>query len=188
MKDYSKGKIYKIVCNVTGLIYIGSTCEPTLARRLAKHTSLYKIWTNDNTKVCNMTSFKILENNNYDIILIEDYPCERKDQLHARERHYIETIVCVNKVIPTRSIIEYRFDHKDKISDAWKKYYEENKATLKVKRKIHRDQNIDKIKELKKERNTIKHTCCCGRKYTIDHKARHEATKLHQDYMKSEEV
>ena len=36
MPDYSKGKIYKIVCNVTGLVYVGSTCEPTLARRLAK--------------------------------------------------------------------------------------------------------------------------------------------------------
>ena len=42
MIDYSKGKIYKIVCNNTGLIYIGSTCEPTLARRLAKHVGNYK--------------------------------------------------------------------------------------------------------------------------------------------------
>ncbi len=41
MPDYSKGKIYKIVCNTTGLVYIGSTCEPTLARRLAGHRGAY---------------------------------------------------------------------------------------------------------------------------------------------------
>jgi hypothetical protein len=186
MIDYSKGKIYKIVCNITGLIYIGSTCEPTLARRLTGHIKNYKRWKREEENF--VSCFKILENNNYDIILIEDYPCERKDQLHARERHYIQTIVCVNKVIPTRSIKEYRIDHKSKISDAWKNYYEENKATLKVKNKIRRDQNIDKIKELKKERNSMKHICCCGHKYTIDHKSRHEATKIHQDYMKSQEV
>ena len=25
--DYSKAKIYKIVCNTTGLIYVGATCK-----------------------------------------------------------------------------------------------------------------------------------------------------------------
>ena len=36
MVNYQLGKIYKIVDNTNGNIYIGSTCEPTLARRLAK--------------------------------------------------------------------------------------------------------------------------------------------------------
>ena len=35
MPDYNKGKIYKIVDNTNNNIYIGSTCEPTLAHRLA---------------------------------------------------------------------------------------------------------------------------------------------------------
>ena len=33
MIDYTKSKIYKIVCNTTGLIYIGSTVNK-LSRRL----------------------------------------------------------------------------------------------------------------------------------------------------------
>jgi hypothetical protein len=41
---YRNGKIYKIVCNITGLTYYGSTCEPTLARRLAKHRGCYNRW------------------------------------------------------------------------------------------------------------------------------------------------
>ncbi len=44
MPDYKLGKIYKIVCNITGKVYYGSTCEPTLARRLAKHAGNYKRW------------------------------------------------------------------------------------------------------------------------------------------------
>ena len=73
MPDYSKGKIYKIECYTTGLIYIGSTCEPTIAKRLAKHNSNFTRWKKDNTKENYMTSFKVLENNNYDICLIETY-------------------------------------------------------------------------------------------------------------------
>ena len=34
--NYQLGKIYKIVDNTNGNIYIGSTCETTLARRLNK--------------------------------------------------------------------------------------------------------------------------------------------------------
>ena len=34
MRDYKDGKIYKIVCNNTGLTYYGSTCEKRLSRRL----------------------------------------------------------------------------------------------------------------------------------------------------------
>ena len=37
MVNYQLGKIYKIVCRITGEVYVGSTCETTLARRLAAH-------------------------------------------------------------------------------------------------------------------------------------------------------
>ena len=46
MPDYQLGKIYKIECNVTGKVYIGSTCEPILARRLAGHIKSYKRYLN----------------------------------------------------------------------------------------------------------------------------------------------
>ena len=34
--DYSQGKIYKIVCNKTGLVYIGSTYR-SLEQRIKEH-------------------------------------------------------------------------------------------------------------------------------------------------------
>ena len=44
MPNYQDGKIYTIVCNITDECYIGSTTEPTLARRLAGHVNNYKVW------------------------------------------------------------------------------------------------------------------------------------------------
>jgi hypothetical protein len=60
MPDYQLAKIYKIVCNITCDVYIGSTCEPILARRLAGHVSNYKSYLNG--KCNNITSFKIIAN------------------------------------------------------------------------------------------------------------------------------
>jgi hypothetical protein len=40
------------------------------------------------------TSFSVLvEGNNYEIVLLESYPCSCKEELHARERWYIEKAI-----------------------------------------------------------------------------------------------
>jgi hypothetical protein len=75
------------------------------------HISIDK---NDNDTFI-LTPTKILENNDYSIVLLEDYPCETKDQLLARERYYIENNICVNKIITTRTPKEYREKNKDKL-------------------------------------------------------------------------
>ena len=146
--DYSKGKIYRIVCDTTGLTYIGSTVE-TLSNRLSKHKSHYKHYLKDKNPF--ITSFKILENNNYKIILIDNCPCNSKEELHREERKYIETIECVNKYVPGRTDKEYRTDNKDKIKEYKKEYRENNKDKINQKNKEYREDNKDKIKETQKE-------------------------------------
>ena len=135
MVKYELAKIYKIVDNTNGKIYIGSTCEPTLARRLAGHRNDYKFFLEG--KQTFMTSYEILKNNNYEIILLEE--CKditSKDQLHKRERHYIENNDCVNIVRNVGLLNEfgkveyqkiYREENKDKIKQYYKKYNEDNK-------------------------------------------------------------
>ena len=44
MVNYQLAKVYKIVCRITGENYVGSTCEPTLARRLVAHSSACKAY------------------------------------------------------------------------------------------------------------------------------------------------
>jgi len=152
--SYQRGKIYKIVCNTTGLTYYGSTIEPTLARRLAKHNGDYKKWKQSNG-IRKAYSWKILENNNYEIVLVELYPCNSKDELHKRERFYIENNECVNKVIPTRSKQEYYEENKKKLNARHREYCEEHKQELKEKRKKyceeHREEINEKFKKYREE-------------------------------------
>ena len=83
MVNYQDGKIYKIVDNTNGNVYIGSTCKK-LSSRLADHRASYKQYLNE--KVRFITSFNVIKNGNYDIVLIEKWPCEDKEELHKRER------------------------------------------------------------------------------------------------------
>jgi len=95
MVNYQNGKNYKIIDNTNDNIYIGSTCEK-LCRRLQKHKASYKCYLNPNIKQGYMRSFDILKNNDYKIILIEDYPCEKKEQLLSREQYWIDKLDCIN--------------------------------------------------------------------------------------------
>ena len=128
MPDYQLGKIYQIVCLTTGQKYIGSTTEPTLARRLSGHVRTYKCWKKEKHNY--ISSFTIIEGGNFQIELLETCPCNSKDELNAREGHYIRTIDCVNRCVTGRSLKEsykaYRETHKTEI----KAYYEANKDRL----------------------------------------------------------
>ena len=150
MVNYSQAKVYKIVDNTNGNIYVGSTCEPTLARRLAGHVGAYKKYLNG--KYHYVTSFKILENNDYAIVLLE--ACENtttKDELHARERIYVEALDCVNKIVPLRTQKEYYETNKDILLEKKKEYYETNKDILLEKAKEYYETNKDILSEKKKE-------------------------------------
>jgi DNA polymerase III delta prime subunit len=56
-----------------------------------------------------------LEREDFSIILIEDFPCERREQLLSRERWWIDNSDCVNKNLPTRTSKEYYQDNKEEI-------------------------------------------------------------------------
>ena len=54
---------------------------------------------------------------NCNIALLELFPCESKDELVSKEAYYIRKLDCVNKVIPDRTMNEWREDNKDKIKE-----------------------------------------------------------------------
>tara|TARA_R110002049_G_scaffold206382_5_gene376918 strand:+ start:270 stop:731 length:462 start_codon:yes stop_codon:yes gene_type:complete len=117
--NYSNGKIYKIYDNTNSDVYFGSTTQ-SLARRIALHRYHAKIGKT-------IKSNSIILNGDYSISLVEQVCCQNKEQLHARERHYIENYPCLNKNIPGRSKKEYDDDHKEE----YKLYYLENKERIK---------------------------------------------------------
>jgi len=188
---YRRGKIYKIWSPSTDDIYIGSTCEPTLARRMAGHRSNFKDFKRG--KYCNNSSFLIIENGDARIELIESFPCDSKDELHAREAHYIRTLECVNKRIPGRKKKQYRQDKAEYLRKYEKQYRESNKEYIAAWKKEWAKSNGESLatnsrkfyhanKEKILERMSEKHDCYCGGKYTRSAKKRHERSKKHQDW------
>ena len=109
MPDYKQGKIYKIINHeLKGLVYYGSTAQ-TLKKRLQCHKYDSKRRNN---------SSKIMFSVGYpEIILLEYYPCETKQELEARERVFIEGNECVNIEIPGRTKNEWNEDNKEKLNE-----------------------------------------------------------------------
>jgi hypothetical protein len=172
--NYSRGKIYKIVCRKTGKQYIGSTTEPTLARRLAGHVSNLKRWKKG--KFNFVSSFTILEENDYYIELVELVPCSSRDELKVRERFHIQNNECVNKAIPLRTEKEWKEENREQINEKAKEYYEKNKEQIAEKNKEYYEKNKEQISK--------KFDCQCGGKYTFQCKKTHEKSIKHQNYLK----
>lgn len=99
INKYENGKIYMIVSSHTDKIYIGSTCN-TMSERLITHLKDYRQYIKKKKAYC--TSYDIIKLGDYDIKLLENYPCDTDDELKFREAEYIidNLDICVNKQIP----------------------------------------------------------------------------------------
>ena len=133
-------KIYKITCE-SGNVYYGSTIN-SLKKRFTHH----KNFNYNSTMTKNFI--------NPTIELVEE--CNENERV-IRESYYIKNFNCVNKVIPSRSMNEWRNDTKE-----LKKIY---------------DQNYYKEHSKKKE----KITCECGCIITRNSLMRHRKSKKHLD-------
>lgn len=148
--DYRNGKIYRLVCNNSGQQYIGSTTR-SLSKRKNDHKTKYNAWIQG--KCHFITAFKIIESGNYDIVLIEDFPCDSKEQLHSRERYWIETMDCVNKNIPCRPNQEWREANAEKIKKQRQEYAKTNFDKEAERKKEHYQSNKEQYLERVKKWN-----------------------------------
>ena len=171
MVKYENGKIYKIECNITGEKYFGSTCN-TLSHRKYYHNYGFKKW-KDN-KYNYISSYVILERGDWDIVLVENYPCKDINELKARERFYIQNNECVNMRVPNRTTREWQIE-----TNYNQTYYEANRKKLSEKAKEYYKKNFDKLKEA----YTKIITCECGASIQTNEKARHLRSKKHNDYV-----
>ena len=169
--NYQLGKIYKLVDNTNSKCFIGRTCEPTLAIRLAKHLANYKSIIKNNSNHNVTSSHKIIENGDYYIELLESYPCNSKAKLHARKRYWINRIDCVNIVkqpglwnqLGRKDYGKQRYEenkdyfnqyyevNKDELKEYKKQHYLENKNEIKEKNRRYNEENKDETREYKKQ-------------------------------------
>ena len=176
MTKYENSKIYKLINNeMPNMVYYGSTIQ-SLTTRLSKHKS--------KTNTCR--SKLLFEYGTVEIILLENYPCNSKDELIKRERYYIEDKECINKVIPGRTQKERYEANKEQIllkkreydngrKEERKKYLEANKEKILLKRKEYEEIN----KESRALKRKEKFNCECGGKFTHGKKLRHKKSKKH---------
>ena len=176
----------------TDLVYYGSSEMSSLEDRMKDHLSGFKHWKKTGAKYC--SSFKLLELNNFKETLLKIVFFTIKWELREQERHLIEHRVCVNELIPNRTVAEYYQDNKEKIKEQKAEYYQDNKEKIKEQTAEYYQANKEKFKEYRVEnkdkinqRATKKFNCPCGGKYTHNQKSRHLKSKRHQNWLKTQE-
>ena len=162
--DYRKSVIYKICCNDVSItdVYVGSTTS--LSKRKPCHKSACN---NERDKAHNLNVYQFIRANggwdNWDVVMVEEYPCDNKNQLHTRERYQMELLKAnLNSIIPTRTmkewykenvehIKEYQKENAEHIKARKKEYYKENAEHIKSQSKERRKENAEHIKAREKE-------------------------------------
>ena len=138
MPDYSKGKVYKLLKSIDDEIYVGTTIQP-LRKRLCEHKQRAKDDTRNHKLKEHMIKIGV---GNFYIELIENCPCNSKEELFAKEGEWIRKISTLNKIIQGRTTKEWRDDNKQHI----KQYIEDNKERL----KHWKQENSEHIKDYQK--------------------------------------
>ena len=107
--DYKNGKIYCIRNNINDEVYVGSTTQ-SLSKRMVKHRSDAKCRNKDLTIYKTMNELGI---DNFYIELIEEHPCENKEQLGKKESEFIRQKGILNMQIQSRTKKEWHEEHKE---------------------------------------------------------------------------
>jgi hypothetical protein len=129
---------------------------------------------------------------NWDMILVEEYPCDNYNQALARERHWYEELNGdLNSILPIRTeeeskelpkiyLKEYQEINKTTLSQKKKEKYEQNKVAIRQKVSEKYQENKAEILAKQRERQHRRTTPCeCGGVINSSQKQRHLNSKMH---------
>ena len=171
--DYANTIIYKIVCNDLTITdcYVGHTTNFVQRRREHKSSCM-----NEKGRQYNWKLYIAIRANggwlNYSMVEIEKFKCADVNEACAKEReHYEKLNSILNSKCPHGRSIEYVENQK-----IWR---ENNKDSRQVYDCEKYKNNKDKINSRKKK----KYVCECGKELSHGHKAEHNKTKFHIDFL-----
>ena len=168
---YQNAKIYQVVDVGYNKSYIGSTCE-SLSKRMTRHREAYKKQLQGNR--VDTTASRLFDEfgiKNCKIELIENYPCESKEELLKREGHFISTKDCVNRCLSGRERKDWLKDNQEHIKEQQKEYYrrhfdnisknskeykEKHKEWYKAYYRDYYERNKEHLKEARRKRYAIR--------------------------------
>jgi predicted GIY-YIG superfamily endonuclease len=139
--DYKNGKIYKLQCE-DGYFYVGSTATE-LRKRLSGHKK-------DSKKRPETKSYKHINEIGWDkvrIILIEEYPCENKQELNRREDYFITQFKDDNYCLNSYQAYLTEEENKERILNYQKQWYDNNKERLLEKAKKYQEEHKEQRNE-----------------------------------------
>ena len=160
---YEKGKIYKLCCKDPTIteFYVGSTLNQY--KRKNAHKS---VCNNPNRSGYNIRLYQFIRDNggfdNWDLVVLEEYPAENKNELTWKEREWIELLKPVlNSIRPIATTEEnrekrreskkiYCENNREQISEINKIYHENNREQISERKKIYHENNREKIIEYQK--------------------------------------
>ena len=143
MPNYQNGKIYQIISPNCKDIYIGSTTQ-SLAMRMVQHRLLRPDYS--------CSSRSIIDSGDAYIELIEEYPCENREQLNKREGEIIRSHECINHKVPGRTKRERYQENKEAILQKRKEYREANKDVISERYKVFYKTNKESILQKNRQR------------------------------------
>lgn len=191
--DYSNTQIYKWVCNDPNInsCYVGHTTN--WVKRKASHKERCN---DEKSKKYHLQIYQIMRMNggieNWNMILIEDYPCDNKREAEKREQYWkdelkpdmntLNAFVDISsyhqqlKLHPNHNKERYE-KNKEKIKERVKEYAIDHKQQKKEYDKKYREENKEQLEQ--------KYYCeCCKSEVLKRHLKRHEHTRKHLDNVK----
>lgn len=189
MVNYNDIIIYKLCCKNPEItdIYVGHTCNFT--RRKYEHKFHCN---NEHSEKYNYNVYTFIRDNggwnNFDMVMVEQYPCENKLESERRERHWIETLnATLNCVIPSRTheeIQKYGKRHRIENKEYYKKYGEDHRDHILEQKKKYYIDNVEKFKKYRSQ----KIECECGCEITRGNILSHKKSNKHLELMKLKET
>jgi hypothetical protein len=158
MERYHSGKIYKLVNDVDDKIYIGSPCL-SLAKRLYSHkTSAIRKPSQRVYAHLNVIGFSHVR-----IILIENWPCNSKNLLEARERHWIEQLKSELNTLTTARTVHERRQYNN------------------VQASQYKARHCERVLEAQRIRKAARVTCAvCNTEMSYSSIIKHNSSKTHR--------
>ncbi len=195
VNKYENGKIYKVVDNINGNIYIGSTCL-TLEKRLINHKAKFNQFLRSKKNCSWCQAYRILMNNDFKIYTIENYPCNSKRELEKREDFYIITNECINlnrsyllkKEIIEKNKIAAEKSRKKNLLEKNQSYLNHKKAGKNWRNNNKLNKNEKYYKELKSNQERGKKIVSCpkcNKSIRYDSFHRHKRTIYCLNYVES---
>ena len=124
--------IYLISSNYEFLheTYVGSTKD--FKSRMRNHKYCYH---NENSRDYNKPLYQFIRENGgwraWKMTIIDSLTTTDKHEMLKCERRYVEEQeISLNKLIPSRTLKQYKLDHKEEINEKQKQYYQDNRETI----------------------------------------------------------